>query len=98
MAPAPTDSTTLSRTAEILQKVHQQLASRRPGDAVPAGLIAHRLRISHTAVLEALAELADRNVVEHLPKGPHGPAYYMPRTAIAPARHRAEHGRSTHVR
>ncbi|MFE8910904.1 hypothetical protein [Streptomyces globisporus] len=49
----------------------------RPGQALPAGLIAHRLKTTTAAVMAALAELADKGDVEYRASGEHGPAYYL---------------------
>ncbi|MFJ5734018.1 hypothetical protein [Streptomyces microflavus] len=53
-------------------------AGYSPGQALPTGLIAHRLQTTRGAVIDVLAELADRRVVEYRANGEHGPGYYLP--------------------
>lgn len=56
----------------------------RPGQALPAGLIAHRLQAEAADVNRALEELAAADVVVHQPNGPHGNAFYLPNGAWKP--------------
>ncbi|MFF4859957.1 hypothetical protein ACFY2N_34325 [Streptomyces rubiginosohelvolus] len=48
-----------------------------PGQALPAGLIAHRLQTTTASVMAALDELAELGDVEYRAAGEHGPAYYL---------------------
>ncbi|MEV1042352.1 hypothetical protein AB0J01_37920 [Streptomyces sp. NPDC050204] len=56
----------------------------RPGQALPAGLIAHRLWAEAADVNQALEELAAAGVVVHQPSGPYGNAFYLPNGAWKP--------------
>ncbi|MEW1629754.1 hypothetical protein AB0387_20510 [Streptomyces sp. NPDC089173] len=63
----------------LLGQIRRRLScgGYRPGQALPAGLIAHHLQTSTAAVMAALAELADMGDVEYRAAGEYGPAYYF---------------------
>lgn len=60
--------------------IRQHLASGgyRPGQALPTGLIAHRLQTTTEAVEAAMTQLAASGEVEYRFAGEHGPGYYLP--------------------
>ncbi|MGW2105025.1 hypothetical protein [Streptomyces sp. NPDC001948] len=73
---APGAGPTAGLTGAVYGYLNKQ--DYRPGQALPAGLIAHRLRVESADVNRALKELATAGVVVHQPNGPHGNAFYLP--------------------
>ncbi|WP_217231273.1 GntR family transcriptional regulator [Streptomyces anulatus] len=88
--------TAVSPDLPLLHKVRQRLltAGYVPGQALPAGLIAHHLQVPTRAVNKALSELARSGTVAYRQDGEHGPGYYMPRPhrRNAPTQHRVRAG------
>ncbi|MFJ1742558.1 hypothetical protein ACIOG4_28275 [Streptomyces microflavus] len=60
--------------------IRKRLASGgyRPGQALPTGLIAHRLQTTTEAVKAAMGELVASGEVEYRFAGEHGPGFYLP--------------------
>ncbi|MFE3945888.1 GntR family transcriptional regulator [Streptomyces sp. NPDC059118] len=64
----------------LVQAVREYLSQQdyRPGQALPAGLIAHSLDAESADVHQALRALAADGVVVRRPQGPYGDAFYLP--------------------
>ncbi|MFJ5851195.1 hypothetical protein [Streptomyces sp. NPDC092903] len=77
----PRTQTSKAAPSDVFDTVRDYLkrADYRPGQALPAGLIAHRLALTPKDVDLALTQLASSRHLIHK-TSPYGPAFYIPDT------------------